>query len=66
MGDKDKAQKDFFDDNKRFADLYNGIMFQGKPIIKAVELEEADPNIVYWAEKKHAEIIPDKVKKWHR
>jgi len=64
MGAKDNAQKDFFDDNKRFADLYNGIMFQGKPIIKAVELEEADPNIVYWAEKKHAEIIPDKVKKW--
>ena len=32
---------DYFDDNDRFADFFNGILFQGRPEVRAEELEEA-------------------------
>ena len=32
---------DYFDDNERFADFFNGILFQGRPEVRAEELEEA-------------------------
>ena len=64
MGDKDNAQKDFFDDNERFADLCNGVVFHGEHVIRAEELKEVDPNIVYRFEKRQTVVIPDKVKMW--
>jgi len=65
MGKKDNAQKTFYDDNERFADLYNGIIFHGEQIIKPEELSEADPNIVYYTQREYQSLIPDKVKKWN-
>ena len=32
---------DYFDDNSRFADLFNGVLFRGRPEICPEELEEA-------------------------
>jgi len=64
MGEKDNAQKDFFDDNERFADLCNGVVFHGEQVIRAEELKEVDPNIVYRLEKSQTVVIPDKVKMW--
>ena len=39
MGKKDLAGKDFFADRRRFAELFNAILYQGEDIIRAEELE---------------------------
>lgn len=65
MGRKDYAERDYFNDEHRFADLFNGALFQGEEFIKADELEEADPDIVFCMEKKKKGIlIQDKIRKW--
>lgn len=40
MGQKDLYQSDFYENNYRFADVINGVFFEGKEIVKAEELEE--------------------------
>lgn len=42
MSKKDIAEKNFLASNLRFADLVNGVLFQGKSVIKAEELVEGD------------------------
>lgn len=42
MGEKDITLKDYLSDPKRYADLLNGSIFQGRQIIDAKELREAD------------------------
>lgn len=42
MGKKDVAGKEFFADKKRFAELFNVILFQGKDFIQPEMLETAD------------------------
>ena len=42
MGQNDLNQSEYFDSNVRFADAYNGILFNGEIIIKPEELEECD------------------------
>ncbi len=65
MGQKDLAQNDYFNDKARFADVCNGILFQGQDFIKPEELQETDADIVYREEKgKLRKIIPDKVRIW--
>lgn len=39
MGKKDLVGKDFFADRRRFAELFNAILYQGEDIIRAEELE---------------------------
>ena len=41
MGKQNDVLLDYFDDNDRFADFFNGILFQGRPEVRAEELEEA-------------------------
>ena len=41
MGKYDMCMKAYLHDKKRFADLFNGSCFQGKPVIQAEDLEEA-------------------------
>ena len=41
MGKQNDVLLDYFDDNNRFADFFNGILFQGRPEVRAEELEEA-------------------------
>lgn len=42
MGQKDSKTKEFMRDNKRFADLCNYFLFDGKQVIKPSELNEKD------------------------
>lgn len=64
MGQKDLAQSDYFNDKVRFADACNGILFQGKEIIRPEELQETDAEMVYREEEKRRKIIPDIVRMW--
>lgn len=41
MGVQNDVLLDYFDDNSRFADLFNGVLFRGRPEICPEELEEA-------------------------
>lgn len=34
--------KNYWNDKEQFADLFNAVLFEGKPVIKAEELEDAD------------------------
>jgi len=65
MGQRDLAQNDYLNDKTRFADMCNGILFQGQDIIRPEELWEAGEDIVYLEGKKRRKIIPDKVRLWH-
>ena len=42
MGKKDISVKLWLKDNRRFADLFNGVCFDGKQVIKPEELEDLD------------------------
>ena len=64
MGQKDLAQSDYFNDKVRFADACNGILFQGKEIIRPEELQETDAEMVYREEEKRRKIVPDIVRMW--
>ena len=43
----DVVLKNFWRDNERFADLFNTVLFQGKNIIHAEELQEMDTQAVF-------------------
>ena len=43
MGEKDIRLKMYLSDEDRYADLWNGSMFQGKEVVKPQELEEISP-----------------------
>lgn len=65
MGQRDLYQSDFYEDNRRFADVFNGVLFAGKEVIKPTELEEADSVQVSLTGKDYGKkIISDKVRKW--
>jgi len=42
MAKKDMVSRDFWKDNKRFADLFNTVLFHGKKVIQPSQLMEAD------------------------
>lgn len=66
MGKKDLWQSDYFDDKTRFADLFNGVLFHGKEIIKSTELDDVDSTIVHhFQNQSPVKIICDKVRKWN-
>ena len=60
MGKKDINQSNFFDNKERFADIFNGVLFKGKEIIQATELEEADSVMVMDRGDYSHKIIADK------
>ncbi|MCR4936722.1 MAG: Rpn family recombination-promoting nuclease/putative transposase [Lachnospiraceae bacterium] len=43
MGKKDAAVKNFLEDNRIFADLFNGAVFEGRQVVKARTLTKEDP-----------------------
>jgi len=66
MGQKDLWQSDYFDNNVRFADAYNGIFFDGKSIIKPEELTPCDSVFVqHFQNQDSVKVICDKVRKWN-
>lgn len=65
MGQKDLYQSDFYEDKARFADVFNGVLFKGKEVVKPEELEDADSVMVSLREKgKGKKVICDKIRKW--
>ena len=49
MGTKDSKAKEYFADNERFADLCNYVLYGGRCVIKAENLEEGDTTEVLTA-----------------
>lgn len=47
MGKKDTCEKEFFADNRVFADLINGVVFGGKEVVHPEDLVEQDTTEVY-------------------
>ena len=43
--EKDIVLKEFWRDNERFADLFNGTLFHGRRVVDARLLEEADTDV---------------------
>ena len=65
MGQKDLYQSDFYEDNRRFADVFNGVLFAGREVVKPWELQEADSVIVSLSKKNQGKkVICDKIRKW--
>lgn len=65
MGQEDLYQSDFYEDKKRFSDVFNGILFYGKDIMKPEELEAEDSVMVsIRGTKKGKKIICDKIRRW--
>ena len=65
MGQKDLYQSDFYEDKSRFADVFNGVLFAGREVMKPEELEEADSVQVSLSGRSYGKkIIVDKVRKW--
>ena len=46
MGQQDLYQSDFYEDKSRFADVFNGVLFNGKEVMKPEELENEDSVMV--------------------
>lgn len=65
MGQRDLYQSDFYEDKSRFADVFNGVLFDGKEVIKLEELETDDSVMVSIRDKNTGKkVICDKVRKW--
>ena len=52
MGQQDLYQSDFYEDKTRFADVFNGVLFGGKEIMKPEELEDEDSVMIGIKKKK--------------
>lgn len=65
MGQMDMYQSDFYEDKSRFADVFNGILFGGKEVMKSEELENEDSVIVSTGKSKNLKkVICDKIRRW--
>lgn len=65
MGQMDLYQSDFYEDKTRFADVFNGVLFGGKEIMKPEELENEDSVIVGTGKSKNLKkVICDKIRRW--
>ena len=65
MSKKDINEKEYFNDNLHFADVCNGILFQGRDVIRPEELKEAEQDIIYMSDDGRHKIIPDKMRIWN-
>ena len=43
MGFLDRKQKEYFEDPRRFADIWNAFVFQGRKVLDGSELQEGSP-----------------------
>lgn len=65
MGQQDLYQSDFYEDKSRFVDVFNGILFNGREIMKPEELENADSVMVsFQGQNAGKKVICDKIRKW--
>lgn len=63
MGELDKLQKRYFKDSKRFADVFNAILYHGEQVISPDELEDDDSVLTYAQGNHSMERIADLIKK---
>lgn len=63
MGKLDRRQKTYFEDPKRFADLWNGIQFHGEQVISGEELQEINAIQTYVSEGEDEERTADMIMK---
>ena len=63
MGQKDNILREYLRDNRRFADLINGIAFHGKNVIRADEMKDRDPIFIYGKGRKKGKRERDIIKK---
>lgn len=54
MGKENDLMLDYLRDNERFADLFNGSLFEGKQVVKACDLEEAGENYTEYKRESNA------------
>ena len=66
MGEKDIAQKILEAHNDVFSDIVNVLLFKGKKVLSADELEEQSPNAFYKADGKLHELERDVAKRWKK
>lgn len=64
MGERDIRELDYLADNRRFADLVNGVLFEGRQIISEDELKEANSELLFPWTKKGKRVVRDVVKKF--
>lgn len=64
MSGKDISEKILFAFNDVFADIVNGLLFEGKQVISADDLSEQAPRAAYKADGKIREIERDVAKRW--
>ena len=64
MAEKDISEKILLSFNDVFADIVNGLLFDGKQVISAGDLEEQSPRAAYKADGKIREIERDVAKRW--
>lgn len=65
MGQRDLYQSDFYEDKERFADVFNGVLFGGREVMKPEELNTEDSVMVsVGGSGKGKKVICDKMRKW--
>ena len=64
MGEKDAAEKTLESYNDVFADIVNGLLFNGKQVVKENELKAESENSIYKADGKLHEQERDVAKYW--
>ncbi len=66
MGKLDREMKEYFSDNRRYADLWNGSLFQGRQLICPEDLRENSPVVTYGNKEAHLERTSDLAMKQFR
>ena len=66
MGEKDTTSKILLAYTDVFSDIVNGLLFNGKQIIRPDDLEDQAPRAIYKADGRIREIERDVAKRWHR
>lgn len=64
MGKIDIMGNQYFRDNVRFADLINGVIYQGRQCVHPKELQDAAGELAYLQEDKAVKRVPDGAKWW--
>lgn len=65
MGKEDVYENDYLEDPEIFADLVNGVLYEGKQIVKAKDLSEQDGELRSISKGNVKKLIRDKVRLWN-
>lgn len=65
MGKADVYESDYLENGEIFADLVNGVLYQGRQVVKAHELSEQDGELRSISGDSVKKTIRDKVRLWN-